>query len=155
MLTLALAAAALGADVGSAHAQAAGATLGRWTQASGISGSCFAGGICSFGGSVSGTDCKEANGLPCSGSLATVTTRGPASSCSGTGNSTFSYQSSTLPNNHTIPVTVTMTSGAVSIDGSDGQLTVHATANVFCVPVENVVTAFGVPWSGVVSYDAP
>ena len=148
-LTLALVAAALGVDVG--NAQAASATVGRWTQAAGISGSCFGGSICNFGGSVSGADCKEASGVSCSGTLAGVTTQGPASSCSGTGSTTFTYTSTTLQSSRTIPVTVAMTSGVVSIDGSDGLLTVHATANIFCIPEVNWATSFGVPWSGVVS----
>jgi hypothetical protein len=150
MLTFVLVVAAMGTDIGSA--QAAGGTLGRWTQAPGITGSCFGGSVCTFSGSVSSTDCKEASGVSCSGTLAGVTTRGPASSCSGTGSTTFTYHSGTLATSRTIPVTVAMTSGVVSIDGSDGFLTVHATANVLCVPEVNWATSFGVPWSGVVSY---
>lgn len=135
------------------HAGAAtGATLGKWTNAYGVTGGCVGGGACWMGGSVGSADCKEANGASCSGQLNSVTLIGPGAACSGTGQTTFTYTSGTLMSTSTIPVTVTMASGVVTVDGSNGSLTVQATFDTPCVPELGVGSTFAVTWSGVVSF---
>lgn len=144
---------AAGFGANTAHADAArGGTLGRWTNAPGVTGECLGGAVCSMAGAVGTADCKEASGASCSGQLNSVEVVGPGGSCSGTGQTTFTYTSGTLMSTQSIPVTVTMASGAVAVDGSNGFLTVHATFDVFCIPEVQFATSFAVLWSGVVSF---